>query len=310
VEVFKHTYAESTKGTYRSHLKSYSAFCTVVGVPMIPASPQQVCLYCVLLARTLQYTSIKQYLNIISLLHRSMDLPSPLGSFMVISTLRGIKNTLGNSPSFKLPVTPMMLYSILDSLDLTKPASACLWMTCLLMFFALLRKSNVVGCHKILRSDVKFVNGAVNIWVKSTKTRNVNTDPPRVISLPRLPDHVLCPAAAILLYFASTPDLPEDAPLCSIPGRGGFSTLPYKSIVDMVKSVAPVDQTAQYSSHSFRRGGASYMHSIGMTMDQIKFMGDWKSDCFRRYVVFNSGVMSYRAISTMQKHLPPPPPPA
>ena len=120
VSVFNNTYADSTKACYRTHLKSYSAFCRVIGVPMIPAQPQYVSLYCVLLARSLQYNSIKQYLNIISLLHKSLDLPSPLTSFMVVCTLRGIKNTIGQTPSFKLPVTPSMLYAMLDRLDLSE----------------------------------------------------------------------------------------------------------------------------------------------------------------------------------------------
>ena len=35
VSVFNNTYADSTKACYRTHLKSYSAFCRVIGVPMI-----------------------------------------------------------------------------------------------------------------------------------------------------------------------------------------------------------------------------------------------------------------------------------
>ena len=308
MSVFNNTYADSTKACYRTHLKSYSAFCRVIGVPMIPAQPQYVSLYCVLLARSLQYNSIKQYLNIISLLHKSLDLPSPLTSFMVVCTLRGIKNTIGQTPSFKLPVTPFMLYAMLDRLDLSEVKYACLWVCCLCMFFALLRKSNIVGCHKILRSDVSFHYDAVQIVVKSTKTRNKNIDPPRTISLPRLKGHRLCPVAAMVHYFTLSKQLPPSAPLCSVPTKaGGYNQISYKSIVDVVKSVAPAGKVSQYSSHSFRRGGASFMHCVGMSMDQIRYMGDWRSDCFRRYIVVDSAIMTHRAISMMQQHLPPPP---
>ena len=308
VSVFNNTYQDSTKACYRTHLKSYSSFCKVIGVPMVPAQPQYVSLYCVLLARSLQFNSIKQYLNIISLLHKSMDLPSPLSSFMVVCTLRGIKNTIGQTPTFKLPVTPSMLYRMLDNLDLAEPKSACLWVCCLCMFFALLRKSNIVGCHKILRENVSFNADSVRIVVKSTKTRNKNIDPPRTVSLPRLKGHPLCPVAAMVQYFVMSKQLPPSAPLCAVPTKaGGVQQISYKSIVDVVKSVAPRDKVSQYSSHSFRRGGASFMHSVGMSMDQIRYMGDWRSDCFRRYIVVDSAIMTHKVISTMQHHLPPPP---
>ena len=81
---------------------------------------------------------------------------------------------------------------------------------------------------------------------------------------------------------------------------GGVQQISYKSIVDVVKSVAPRDKVSQYSSHSFRRGGASFMHSVGMSMDQIRYMGDWRSDCFRRYIVVDSAIMTHKVISTMQ----------
>ena len=308
VSVFNQTYADSTKSCYRTHLKSYSAFCRVIGVPMVPALPRHVSLYCILLARTLQFSSIKTYLNIITLLHKSLDLPSPLSSFMVVCTLRGLKNSIGNTPKFKLPVTPLMLYAMLDNIDLSEVKSACLWVCCLCMFFGLLRKSNLVGCHKILRGDVSFHDHSVQIVVKSTKTRNKNIDPPRTLSLPRLMNHRLCPVAAMVYYFSLSKQVPPSAPLCAIPSEsGGFNQMSYKTIVDMVKSVAPVDQVSQYSSHSFRRGGASFMHSVGMSMEQIRFMGDWRSDCFRRYIFMDTALMSYRAVSTMQQHLPPPP---
>ena len=119
IACLKHTYAESTKACYRTHLKSYSSFCTVLGIPLVPAEPHYVALYSILLARTLKYGSITQYLNIISLLHKSLDVASPLSSFLVQSTLRGIKHTIGHEPSVKLPVTPVILSNMLNNLDLS-----------------------------------------------------------------------------------------------------------------------------------------------------------------------------------------------
>ena len=39
-----------------------------------------------------------------------------------------------------------------------------------------------------------------------------------------------------------------------------------------------------YSGHSFRRGGASYLHKLGADPVLIKMSGDWLSDAYLRYV--------------------------
>lgn len=41
-----------------------------------------------------------------------------------------------------------------------------------------------------------------------------------------------------------------------------------------------------YSTHSFRRGGASLAFRAKIPADKIKLLGDWKSDCYRKYLNF------------------------
>ena len=306
LKILKCTYAESTKSSYRTHLKSYSAFCSVLGLPLVPAKPHHVALYAALLSRSLRYGSIVQYLNIVSLLHKSLDVTSPLESFTVKSTLRGIKNSIGHEPNIKLPVTPNMLYIILNNMNLNELESACVWMTCMIMFYGLLRKSNVIGTHKIVRKDLKIVNDSVQLVIRSSKTRNRHTDIPRTLALPRLKDHRLCPVSAILHYLRLTAHLPLSAPLCSLPTPDGkVKILPYKAIVDAVRNAVAPGQAESYATHSFRRGGASYMYSIGMSVETIRLMGDWKSNCYQRYISVDTSLLSYRAVSCMQQNLPP-----
>ncbi len=305
--ILKSTYAEATKASYKTHLKSYASFCTVLGVPLVPAKPHVVALYAVLLARTLQYGSIPQYLNIVSLLHKSHALESPLNSFIVKSTLRGIRNSIGHEPLIKLPVTPVLLYKILNNMELDVLLDACVWMTCMVMFYGLLRKSNVVGVHRILRQDCKFVEDSVQLTIRSSKTRNKKTDIPRKLTLPRLKNHQLCPVAAIVNYLRLSAHFPVSSPLCSIQSVAGkYSILPYKQIVDAVRKVVPTDQSQSYATHSFRRGGASFMYSIGMSVESIRLMGDWKSLCYQRYITVDSGELSHKSVLFMQQNLPPP----
>jgi len=45
---------------------------------------------------------------------------------------------------------------------------------------------------------------------------------------------------------------------------------------------------AKYSGHSFRRGGATFAHRLGVDPLLIKRMGDWRSDAYRRYIDHNT----------------------
>lgn len=42
--------------------------------------------------------------------------------------------------------------------------------------------------------------------------------------------------------------------------------------------------SARLTSHSFRRGGASFLLSSGIPLSQIKERGGWKSNCVITYV--------------------------
>ena len=37
-----------------------------------------------------------------------------------------------------------------------------------------------------------------------------------------------------------------------------------------------------YSTHSFRRGAATFAYEAGVESETVKIMGDWRSDCFRQ----------------------------
>lgn len=306
VGVLKSCYADATKASYRTHLKSWSAFCVVMGIPLLPIEPRSAALYAVLLSRSLKYDSIPQYLNMLSLLHRSMGLKSPLDCFLVKSVMRGLKNTMQQEPSFKLPVTPKILYCILSNMNLDSVSDSCVWMSCLVLFYGLLRKSNVVGVHKVLRSDCHLTSKSLNITVRSSKTRNKTTDPPRVISLPIMKGHRLCPVSAAIHFLSMSSHLPRSAPLCAIPKSAtgaGFNMLSYKLITGAVQGAVPPEQSQQYATHSFRRGGATHLFSIGVPCETIRLLGDWRSDAYRRYIMVDTQAVSYSAISAMQASL-------
>ena len=59
-------------------------------------------------------------------------------------TLKGIKRQSKFIPQQKAAITPEILLKVCKTLDFNKAKSKCFWALCLVAFFCLLRKSNLV----------------------------------------------------------------------------------------------------------------------------------------------------------------------
>ena len=75
-----------------------------------------------ILARTIQHSSIKVYLSGIRALHIEQGFPDPLMNFLrLLRAVRGIKRCQGSSSSNQLPITDDLMLVIWRSLDLHPP---------------------------------------------------------------------------------------------------------------------------------------------------------------------------------------------
>lgn len=111
----------------------------------VPVCENTVALFATYLARTLKPTSVRQYINIVRLLHLESGLEHPYkDSWVVRSTLKGIDRCKGLSVNRKTPITPDILLEIKRKLNLTCRTDCIFWAACLLLFFGLLRKANVL----------------------------------------------------------------------------------------------------------------------------------------------------------------------
>ena len=101
------TFAPSTQKTYKTQRETYLSFCLAMGYTPVPASTVVLCRYAVMLARTLKYTTIIKYLNIVRLLHLEWNITNPLQqNHQLDSVLKGIWRALGDTPTRKFPVDP------------------------------------------------------------------------------------------------------------------------------------------------------------------------------------------------------------
>ena len=46
------------------------------------------------------------------------------------------------------------------------------------------------------------------------------------------------------------------------------------------------EEPANYSGHSFRKGGAVSSHLTGVHPERIRVLGRWTTDCFLKYIDF------------------------
>ena len=89
-------------------------FYAFMGHSPLPAGSSIICQYAAFLARTMHFSSINNYLGIISILHKEFGLNNPLtDNWVGKSLLTGIKQVKGNTVKQKLPLTLNILRGIL-----------------------------------------------------------------------------------------------------------------------------------------------------------------------------------------------------
>jgi integrase len=288
------TFAESTRKTYITHLKSYVSFCQVMKYNPVPISLLALCRYAAFLARRLKYTSLQQYLNIIRILHLEAGLPNPMENNWLLQTLlKGILRLKGNTPVQKLPITPHLLLKIKATLDLRNSFHVVFWAACCVAFFGMLRKATLIPpsekafdpTKQLTRGDFCVYPWGVGVRIRHTKTIQFK-ERLFVTPLPICRNHPLCPVEAVTHAFSQVASQPSHMPAFLFLQAGKIRCLNHtlftKQLSQSLQKTG-VDPS-QYSGHSFRRGGASWAHSLGIPGEVIQLLGDWKTEAYQSYL--------------------------
>jgi len=277
---------------------AYLRFCLYFGRCPVPADNITILSYTVFLCRTLKPTSISGYLNYVRLLHLDNGLINPLkDNFLLNLVKRGIQRKHGTPPKQKLPITPSILRQIAGQLDFNSTFDTTFWAACLVAFYSFLRKSSLlpksqqdISVNTLNINDLTFEsdNSSATLTIRHTKTIQFGQ---RILTIPlcSMPGSLLDPVFALNTMIQRLPRdvIKTNPPLFSyVDAKNNVSCLVYDSFVKrlkdcLVRAGYPADQ---YSGHSFRRGGCSFSFSIGIPSILIKLRGDWKSNCYERYV--------------------------
>ena len=249
------------------------------------------CRFVAWLARTMRPNSIKQYLNIVRILHLENGLPNPLeGDYLLTSVVKGVQRKKGNFTRKKLPITIGILRSFRSVLDLRTSQDLTFWAACLVAFFGMLRKSSLfprhAPAHHMTLGSCTVHDWGMSISVAYSKTIQFQ-ERQAYVALPwnKLCKD-LCPASALIGALKFSRCCQATNFLFTFISHSRKHCMTYSLFTTMLTHVLErlgLD-TADYSGHSLRRGGASHALSVGLPAEVIMAQGDWRSLSYLEYL--------------------------
>ena len=298
----------TTRQSYSSGVRSFVSFADAHNIcPAFPASVQTLCLWLTFLASppsSLTLGTCKVYLSAVISRHIELGLHHPLADAppMLARIMAGIKR-LGAQPSRpKLPITTAMLATMRPHLRLQHRSDILLWAMMWTATTGLLRISEfatrgsntdttrILHLHQLTLFDhaqrhytlFEAVTADVEIRYALLRLTASKTDPFRagvdiVLSAPTT-------LAALLAYGAHLP--PTTTPTTPLFHQADRIAVTRTWLMKRVQGLLRHTgcDPHQYSSHSFRKGGAVSLQAKGVGDSLVRRSGRWKSDAFNLYV--------------------------
>ena len=213
-----------------------------------------------------------------------------------------MKRSKGAAPSYKLPLTPSHLIKLRNKLNLNVAAEAMFFAIVTTCFFGLLRIGNALSSSSVTEKsvikakDLTFTKKGAVLTIRSSKTIQFSERIHSVV-LPLLPLHPLCPVSALRNFINNAGLPPPNTPLFSIANQPAYTAQLFRKKLTSILSEV-VDSPKDFSTHSLRRGGATWLLNAGAPIHLIKLLGDWKSDAVFKYLKPNL-TDSQNAINTL-----------
>ena len=286
-------FAVGTTKNLHIQWKSYFMFCVKFDFEPLPLDNSVLCCYAQFLSRSFKSVqAVRNYISGVYCLSRLLELPIPEGNFEIKLFFKGLLRYKQHCPRQALPITPELLKGIFALINWDSPVEVSLWTCFLFAFFLMARKSNLVSdsissfdkSKQLLRRDVSVVGSVLFVKIKWSKTNQFGS---RVLIIPLVekPDSCLCPVRAYK-RMCELVVVPINAPaFCWLQGKH-LKPLTYRFFQTKLRSYLEklgVNSSA-FSSHSFRRGGATWAFKCGVIPDLIQMHGDWKSDAYKQYL--------------------------
>ena len=288
---------------YESRQRTFQAICDSMRIDSTyPLTELQLCGICIIYAHRHRITSLPGFISAIAHYTMRMGFPDLPRGRTFDRVKAGILNWYGDT-NFSQPArgfTVQDLRDIRPHLNLDVFADARDWCAALFAFFGLLRIKEYT-CSGLLHEHVSVHRWGISLAIPFSKTALI----PTAVAIVRRDDD-LCPLAA---HGAYSRHLPLRLRRVGVPYflHDNSTTTPltdFTFIRDVRRWVRDHlhSPPADYSGHSFRRGGTTALQIAGVPESTIASHGRWKSLAYRSYfdVQFN---LQLRLAATAQLSL-------
>lgn len=275
-------WADSTLAVRNSQWKRYFKFCCDFSFVPLPADVSTIARFLVHLGQNTRYVTVNNYTSALNSLHKFYGFEIDFRNYYLIKLVaKGLKSMDEEGSSARVPFTIQQVDLMYVRSDQNYFNETC-WLAVIIWVRTLLRKSNVLPSkvddpHIILRRDVEFFPDFVVFSIYSSKTRSRNEEPLR-IPIKRINNSKFCVYSRLLSHFGQTSGSP-DSPLLLKHTSRGITPLMYIDVLNYLKKGAlsiGIDPK-RVGLHSLRKTGAMHLYAIGIPLNDIRLIGDWKS---------------------------------
>lgn len=274
--------------TYQTALKNIQVFLCTYGIaPELPLQSVDIAFYLsYLYSSGYAANTMATHLSAIAFIHKMHGFGDPTNCFLIQKAIQGVRKSSPPCDS-RLPITFNILIRLVDSLDHvgSSPWSMCMYRCMYLMaYFACLRVGEFTVSQKNVDNVLRFqdlctIPDSKNL--KLTFQKFKHSHKPATIVLEAQQSHKYCPVRAWQDY-------------ASLRGKGdGFlflgadkkpiSRKEFTSQLALSLQFCGLSRTL-YKSHSFRIGATTDAARRGFSDSQIRELGRWQSDAFKRYI--------------------------
>lgn len=241
----------------------------------------------------LSASTIASRLSAISFIHSVLGFKSETSVFLVKKALKGV-HRLTSSYDVRLPITENILLRLLSSLAhfMSNIYERKLFTAIFtLAFYALARIGELIPIDASRSStvlqieDVTFEShkvGQSRMRVSFCNFKHNVGKKPHLVPVGSCEDGSFnCPVEAMKSFLAVRG--PSSGPLFLSQTGKVLLRSRFDKVVKSSLGFCGLD-SSRYKGHSFRIGGASAAAEKGFTDSQIRLLGRWKSDAFKKYI--------------------------
>ena len=138
---------------------------------------------------------------------------------------------------------------------------------------------NASDNHVIKISDIKFEGNNLKVTIQSSKTDQIGNS--TTLILPKNKCESMCVARQLKAYLKFRPNI--DGQLFCHLNHKKLTRFQFLAILRSALKFIGLSSD-DYNTHSFRIGAATTAAMLGKSDNEIKSMGRWKSDSFKRYI--------------------------